>query len=116
MKETANIMIKRSAKQHIRVSFNDHETLMSLKFDFIRQYLKDLITKRGTRMEIDLNGIHFIDNEIIDTLNFLYRIGKKFNSLVVLKSVEPEVFEMISLAKKYYVFDIQHVETTAPVA
>ena len=116
MKETANIMIERYAARQIRVSFKDHEALSSLKFDFIRQYLKDLITKRGTSMEINLNNIHFIDNEIIDTLNFLYRLGRKFNSGLVLKSVEPEVVEMITLARKYYVFDIQHVEPVTSLA
>ncbi len=115
MKETANIMIERSTTRHIRVSFNDQEALSSLKFDFIREYLKDLITKRGTQIEIDLNGIHFIDNEIIDVLNFLYRIGRRFNSGLVLKSVEPEVFDMINLARKYYVFDIQHVELSTEI-
>jgi len=110
MKETANIQIERLAVRQIRVSFKDQEALLSFKFDFIREYLKNLITKRDTTMEIDLNGIHSIDNEIIDTLNFLYRLGKKFNSKLVLKNVEPEVFEMISLARKYYVFDVKQVE------
>lgn len=110
MKETANILIERHATRQIRVSFKNSEALLSLKFDFIREYLKDLITKRGTLMEINLNGIQFIDNEIIDTLNFLYRLGKKYNSGLALKAVEPEVFEMIDLARKYYVFDIKQVE------
>jgi anti-anti-sigma regulatory factor len=112
MKDMANITVEKSSKLHIKVSFGDHETLLNLKFDFIRQYLKDLIIKRGTLMEFDMSGIHYIDNEIIDTLNFLYRMGKKFNSTLVLKSVEPEVYEMIELAKKYYVFDIKHIETS----
>lgn len=110
MKETANIQIERLAVRQIRVSFKDQEALLSFKFDFIREYLKDLITKRDTTMEIDLNGIHSIDNEIIDTLNFLCRLGKKFNSKLVLKNVEPKVFEMIGLARKYYVFDVKQVE------
>ena len=87
MRGIEDIRIERSSKLHIRVSFNDHDTLLSLKFDFIRQYLRDLIMKRGTIMEISLTGIHHIDNEIIDALNFLYRIGRKFNSTLILKSV-----------------------------
>lgn len=110
MKETANIKIEKFAARQIRISFKDHETLLNLKFDFIRQYLIDLITKRDTLMEFDLNGIHFMDHEIIDILNYLYRIGRKFNSRLVLKNVEPETFEIIGLAKKYYVFDIKQVE------
>ena len=110
MKETANIMIEKHAARQIRVSFEDHEALQSLKFDFIRQYLKDLITKRDTVIDFDLNGIYFMDNEIIDFLNFLYRLGRKYNSQLKLKNVGPETLEIINLAKKYYIFDIKQVE------
>ena len=106
-------MIERHAARQISVSFEDHEALQSLKFDFIKQYLKDLITKRGTVIEFDLIGIYFMDNEIIDFLNFLYRLGRKFNSQLKLKNVGPEILEIINLAKKYYIFDIKQVEPVA---
>jgi len=111
MKETANIKIERNASNNISISFSDCESLQDLKYTYVNQYLKQLITTRGTTMIFNMNGIHFIDNEIIDILNMLYRLGKKYNSNLVLKAVEPEVFEMINLAKKYYVFNVQHIES-----
>jgi len=110
MKDAVKIKIERNTSKDIHVSFMDREAVQDLKFDYINQYLKELITTRGTTMVIDMNGVHFIDNEIIDILNMLYRLGKKYNSKLIMKAVEPEVFEMISLAKKYYVFDVQHIE------
>jgi anti-anti-sigma regulatory factor len=72
--------------------------------------LKNIITSKGTRLEIDLSGIHSISNEWIDTFNFLSRIARKYNSSVRLTGVEREVFEMIELIRQHYFFDIQHVK------
>jgi hypothetical protein len=57
-----------------------------------------------------MSGIHTINEEWIDTFNFLSRIAKKYNSSVRLIGVEIEVLEMIQLIRQYYFFDIQHVK------
>ena len=76
----------------------------------IKQSLKNLVTIKGTQLEIDLSGIHSINNDWIDTFNFLSRLAKKYNSSVRLVGVEKEVLEMIDLIRQYYFFDIQHIK------
>jgi anti-anti-sigma regulatory factor len=76
----------------------------------VKQYLKKIITRKGTQLDIDLSGIHSINEDWIDTFNFLSRMARKYNSSVRLIGVEKEVLEMIELIRKYYHFDIQHVK------
>ena len=100
----------RYSQHRVLVSFRNQENLGILKNSFVRQYLTDLITKRGTLLELDLNGVRFIDSQGFDTLNILTRVGRKYNSSLMLKGVEKEVIEMMNLARRYYVFDVRHIE------
>jgi len=110
MKRKINMVTIRYNQKKVLVSFRNQENLGILKNSFVRQYLTDLITKRGTLLELDLSGIRFIDSEGFDTLNILTRIGRKYDSSLMLKGVEKEVIEMMNLAKRYYVFDVRHIE------
>ncbi len=74
-----------------------------------RLYLKNLLTRKGIMLEIDLAGIHSINNEWIDTFNYLSRIARKYDSSIRLVGVEAEVLEMIDLIRQYYFFDIKHI-------
>jgi|WetSurMetagenome_2_1015567.scaffolds.fasta_scaffold457072_1 anti-anti-sigma regulatory factor len=110
MKKTVNLLTIRYNSRKVLISFRNQEKLLVLKYAIVRQYLTDLITERETELELDLTGVRFIDNEGFDTLNILSRLGRKYNSKLVLKGVEKEVIEMMELAKKYYVFDVHYVE------
>jgi ABC-type transporter Mla MlaB component len=110
MKKRVNIVTIQYNSRKVLVSFRNQEKLDILKNTFVKQYLTDLITKRGTLLELDLKGVRFIDNEGFDTLNILTRIGQKYNSSLMLKGVEKEVIEMMDLAKRYYVFNVRHIE------
>lgn len=112
MKEKDDILIERRNAREAHVSFRNHGNLALLKYDYIRFALKELITSSyGTKLIIDLTGVKFIDSTAFDTLNLLSRLGRRYNSSITLTGVEPEVMEMISLVKKYSVFDINHIQT-----
>jgi len=110
MRKKLNMVTIRYNPKKVLVSFRNQENLGILKNSFVRQYLTDLITKRGTLLELDLSGVRFIDSEGFDTLNILTRVGRKYDSSLMLKGVEKEVIEMINLAKRYYIFDVRHIE------
>jgi anti-anti-sigma regulatory factor len=78
--------------------------------DIVKEYLKKIITQKGTQLEIDLSGIHSINNDWIDTFNFLSRVARKYNSSVRLIGVESKVLEMIELIRQHYFFDIKHIK------
>lgn len=97
-------------RKEMNVNFGDAEEMSVFNTEVIKKYLKNIITKKGTRLEIDLTGIHSINEDWIDTFNFLSRMAKKNNSSVRLIGVENEVLEMIELIRQYYHFDIQYVK------
>lgn len=92
----------------MKISTPDSMAMMSPQV--LRNFLKDLITHRETHLEIDLSGIHTMDNEWFDTFNFLSRLARKYGSSITLTGVESEVMEIIELIRKYYFFDIRVVE------
>lgn len=103
-------VVVRRRQKNVNVSFGRAEEMSLFNTDIIKQYLKNIITRKGIHLEIDLSGIHSINDEWIDTLNFLSRIAKKYNSSIRLTGVEREVLEMIELIREHYFFDIQHVK------
>ena len=110
MKNENNIRLERNEGKEVLVSFRNHGNLSLLRHGYIRFTLKEQIRNRGTRLIMDLTGIKFIDSDSLDTLNLLSRLGRKYDSSIWLKGVEPEVIELLELVKKYSVFDIQHIE------
>lgn len=111
-----NIINELQEGREVRMSFRNHGNLGLLKHGFIQFGLKETVMKRGTRLIIDLTGVKFIDSDSFDTLNLLSRLARKYDSIIWLQGVEPEVMEMMRLVKKYSVFDIQHVEPLNEVA
>jgi anti-anti-sigma regulatory factor len=104
------IVIEKNDAREVQVSFRNHGNLALLKHDYIKFTLKELITKKGTRVIIDLAGVKFIDSDAFDILNLLSRLGKKYDSTVSLTNVEPETMELITMVKKYCVFDISRIQ------
>lgn len=86
------------------------DSISMMSAEALKAYIKKIITQRNTRLEIDLSGIHNIDNEWFDAFNFLSRLGRKYGSSITLTGVENDVMEIIELIRKYYFFDIQAVE------
>ncbi len=86
------------------------ERLALMSADVIMEYLKKIIMQKGTHLEIDLAGIHDIDNRWFDAFNLLSRLSRKYGSSVTLTGVEPDILEIIELIRKYYFFDIRVVE------
>jgi anti-anti-sigma regulatory factor len=110
MKMKVNIEIEKNDANEVQVSFRNHGNLALLKHDYILFTLKELITKAGTKLIIDLGGVKFIDSNGFDALNLLSRLGRKYNSTISLMNVEPEAMELIYLVRKYCVFDIKNVQ------
>lgn len=106
----SNILVIHREKSKVSASFNTEEKSGALKMADIRKQLINIISKRGTHLELDLAGIRFIDSDGFDTLNLIHRLGKKYSSTLTLKGVETEVLEMIDLLKKYHVFHIQQIK------
>lgn len=103
-------LVARHNNEEINVTIGNAEETSLFNSEVIKKYLKNIITKKDTRLDIDLTGIHSINNDWIDMLNFLSRIAKKYNSTIRLVGVEKEVYEMIELIRQYYFFDIQYVK------
>lgn len=103
-------LVARHNNEEVNVTIGNAEELSLFNSEIIKKYLKNIITKKDTRLDIDLSGIHCINGEWIDTLNFLSRIARKYNSSIRLIGVEREVYEMIELIRQYYFFDIQYVK------
>ena len=103
-------LVVRHNQKEANVTFGKAEEMSVFNTSMIKQYLKNIIARKGTQLEIDLSGVHSINEDWIDTLNFLSRIARKYNSSVRLIGVESEVLEMIELIRQYYFFDIQHVK------
>jgi anti-anti-sigma regulatory factor len=102
--------VVRHNQKDVDAAFGKAVEMSLFNSDIVKDYLKKIITKKGTKLEIDLSGIHSINNDWIDTFNFLSRIARKYNSSVRLIGVEREVLEMIELIRQHYFFDIQHVK------
>lgn len=81
--------------------------------EVLRIMLLDIATNRDTHIDINLNGICFIDSSIVDTLNLVSRVGRKFHSQIVLTHVGKELKEFIQLVKKHAVFDVLIVDETS---
>lgn len=105
-----DIKLERNEGKEVLVSFRNHGNLSLLKHDYFRFTLMEQVRSRGTRLIMDLTGIKTIDSASLDTLNLLSRLGRKYDSSIWLKGVEPEIIELLKLARKYSVFDIQHIE------
>ena len=84
--------------------------IAKLNHEVLKEYMKKIVCAGNTHLEIDLSGVHNIDNEWFDTFNFLSRLAKKYGSQVTLTGVESEVMEIIELIRKYYFFDIREVQ------
>lgn len=95
----------------LKIMTSDSTSMMSAQV--LRNFIKGIITTPNTQLEIDLSGIHTIDNEWFDTFNFLSRLARKYGSSITLTGVENDVMEIIELIRKYYFFDIRTVEPVA---
>jgi anti-anti-sigma regulatory factor len=102
--------VLRHNQKDVNAAFGKAVEMSLFNSDIVKQYLKKIITQKGTQLEIDLSGIHSINNDWIDTFNFLSRIAKRYNSSVRLVGVERNVLEMIELIRQHYFFDIQNVK------
>lgn len=109
IKKVKFLVVQQNEKD-VNVAFGKPEEIALFNAGAVKKYLKNIITRKGIQLEIDLSGIHSINDEWIDTFNFLSRIAKKNNSSVRLTGVEIEVLELIELIRRYYFFDIQHVK------
>jgi anti-anti-sigma regulatory factor len=103
-------LVVQNINEDMEISVGGADEISLFNADVIKKYLKKIITTKGTRLDIDLTGIHSINEDWIDTLNFLSRLARKYNSSIRLVGVEREVYEMIELIRKYYFFDIQFVK------
>lgn len=91
-------------------SFNNVNRLTILNSEAIRLELIDIATQKNSVLDINLEGIRFVDSSIIDILNLLSRMAHRYNSKVVLSNVTDELFELIELVKMHSVFDIKQVK------
>lgn len=109
MKERDNILILKANFKKAEASFRTTNKLTVLNSENIRLELLDIVTNRNTELELNLHGINFIDSSIIDTFNILYRMAKRFNSVVFMTHVSPDLMELIKLVRVHSVFDIRVV-------
>ncbi|QQS49886.1 MAG: STAS domain-containing protein [Bacteroidota bacterium] len=105
----AKFLVIRNTMNGKLVSFTGVDRLTVQNTIGIREILMDMVTKRGSELEIDLSAIRFIDSHMMDTLNLLSRMSRRYGSRVVLTHVTPEVWEFIQLVKLHSVFDINKV-------
>jgi anti-anti-sigma factor len=108
-REHSDFLIIEKETNGIKVAFREINKLTVLNAPSIKLGLIDIVTKRNTQLEIDLKGIKFIDSAIIDTLNLLSRMARRYNSRIILINVSDELSELLALVKMHAVFDIQRV-------
>jgi anti-anti-sigma factor len=108
-RENQNFLVIQNNQEGTKASFRNVNRLTVLNSEAIRLGLLDIATRRNSELEIDLEGVKFIDSSIIDTLNLLSRMARRYNSRVILTNVSNEVRELITLVKMHSVFDIKHV-------
>ena len=108
-RESHNFLTIKHSKNGTKASFRKVNKLTVLNSEAIRLGLLDIATKRNSELEIDLNGVKFIDSSIIDTFNLLSRMAKRYHSKVILTNVTQELSELIELVKLHSVFDIKRV-------
>ncbi len=106
-REDLNFHVEMEGRKKAIASFSNTTHLNILNTEIIRLGLIDIVTMRNTEVIFDLSGINVIDCSIVDTLNLLSRLAKRFNSLLLLSHVSPELQEMLDLIKVYSVFDIR---------
>ena len=99
----------KSTERGYEVSFNNVRKLTVLQSETLRQRLLELAEVKYKELAINLCGIQFIDNAVIDIFNLLSRVARKYNSAVLLTEVSDNVLELIELIKVHAVFDIKHV-------
>ncbi len=105
----AKFLIIRNTNNRKTVSFRGVDRLTVHNSKGIREELLDMVTRRGTELEINLSEIRFIDSNMMDTLNLLSRMARRYGSRVILTHVTEEVWEFIQLVKLHSVFDINKV-------
>ena len=109
-KKKIKFLLAEEINQNTELKIKTPESISMMSAQVLRNFIKGLITTRNTHLEIDLSGIHSIDNEWFDTFNFLSRLARKYGSSITLVGVESDVMEIIDLIRKYYFFDIRAVE------
>lgn len=107
--EYATIVIKRKKDSRAQASFQNVVFLIEGNSENLKTRLKEIVTVKNTILEIDLKGIGFIDNSVIDTLNLVSRLGKRYSSRMILTNVSKELMELINLIRIHSVFDIREV-------
>ena len=99
----------RIKEKKMEASFTATRRLTKENSFAIKQELMQCATHRNCELEINLSGILFIDNTVIDIFNLLSRMARRYDSRLFLSHVGGEVMEMINLIKKHSVFDIRVV-------
>ncbi len=108
--KNAIIIVKRKKNNKVETSFRNINFLNKDSTVILRIRLTQLIVIQNTILEIDLKGITFIDNSVIDTLNLVSRLGKRYNSRVILTNVGEKLLELIRLVKEHSVLDIREIK------
>ncbi len=104
-----NLQTKKKGNHEIEIGFDDTSRLSIINSSLIKKDLMTLVREPGTTLNLNMQGINFIDSSVFDALNHLSRVAKRNNSSVSLLNVEQPVLELIELVKKYWIFDIKCV-------
>lgn len=107
------LIVRNYNNRRVKISFANSENLEIIKKEVVRRYLLNMVSRPGKTLEIDLSEVKFIDSEGFDILNLLARIAKKYGSRILLSCVGKELSELINLVKKYSVFYIKEINTSA---
>ncbi|MBN2818705.1 MAG: STAS domain-containing protein [Bacteroidales bacterium] len=99
-----NILRLSLNKSKARVSFNGVASLNLEQSEAIRSLLIDIVTTRQMVLEVDFQGVNFIDNSIVDALNLAARMSRKFQSRLYITNVGDALHELIQLIKVHSVF------------
>jgi ABC-type transporter Mla MlaB component len=107
--EYATILVKRRKDSRAKISFKNTLVLNEHYLTNIKNQIIDFALMQNMVIEIDLQGIRFIDNSIVDLFNLVSRVGRRRNSRIVLINVNRELIELLDLIKIYSVLDIREI-------
>ncbi|MBN2348914.1 MAG: STAS domain-containing protein [Bacteroidales bacterium] len=107
-----NFIIIQHQRTNVNVSFEKTDKINVHNAEIVKYNLAEIIRVPHTNLILSLGGIRFIDSAGFRALNFISRIAKNYNSSIVLKDVDKDLFELFDLVKKFGRLEIIKIQRT----
>ena len=104
-----NFIIIRHKRTNVNVSFENTDKINVFNVEKIKNNLVEIVRVPNTNLILSFKGVKFIDSSGFRALNFISKLAKNYNSSLVLKDVNKELFELFDLVKKFGRLDVKNI-------